>query len=237
MPRGAGTINMRSAYDEWNKLRTPEADAAALSKIGPQLDKAVRLYVGAPDTAARSHAKLLALKAFESYDPKKGTHIQTHFYNQLQPLRRFAAKRRFPVSIPETVQQDLAGLDTARSELEDKLDREPSLAELADYTGLSTRRLSRLSQYGFAVPESTREYAEESQTVDTDSSMSDWEDYIYYDLSPTDKKIYEWRTGYGGAKKLSNNEIAKRLKLSAGAVSQRVSKIADRFDRILDGRR
>jgi DNA-directed RNA polymerase specialized sigma subunit len=52
---------------------------------------------------------------------------------------------------------------------------------------------------------------------------------VYHELTPTDRKIFEWRTGYNGVKKLQAQQIAKKLGVSAGAVSQRTSKIADRL--------
>ncbi len=54
-------------------------------------------------------------------------------------------------------------------------------------------------------------------------------DFVYNDLSPRDKKIFEWTTGYGGAPKMPKVEIAERLGVSPVVISQRASMIAKRI--------
>ena len=57
-----------------------------------------------------------------------------------------------------------------------------------------------------------------------------WLEYVHHDLDPVDKKVLEWKTGLYGKTILSTNEIARRLKITPGAVSQRASKIAMKIE-------
>jgi len=226
---------MDNEYANWTKDKSHDNLKSLIDASKSNINKAVQMYVGHDDPAARSHAKLLAVKAFKSYDPKKGTQLRTHFLNQLQPLRRFAARRRMVFSVPEGVQQDMAGLNTAKKELFDKLDRDPTDIELADFTGISVPRIRKLRKRKFDSAEGglVNEEGEIFQAVTQEpNSLDTWSEFVYHDMNPTDRKIYEWRTGYNGRKMLSNNEIAKKLRLSPGAVSQRVAKI---YDRIAEG--
>ena len=56
-----------------------------------------------------------------------------------------------------------------------------------------------------------------------------WIDYVYSELDPVNKKIMEWKTGYAGSKQISNNDIARNLKISPPAVSQRIGTITKRL--------
>jgi len=51
-------------------------------------------------------------------------------------------------------------------------------------------------------------------------------DYIYYDLDPKDKLIFQHRTGYQGAPVMKVVDLAKKIKMSPSAVSSRAFKIA-----------
>lgn len=59
-----------------------------------------------------------------------------------------------------------------------------------------------------------------------DTTDRDYYEYVYNSVSPLDQKIMEWTSGYKG-KELSNNQIASKLHLSAGAVSQRKARIQE----------
>jgi DNA-directed RNA polymerase specialized sigma subunit len=228
---------MDTEYGAWKNDPQPENLGKLVDAAKGNIDKALRMYVGNDDKAARSHAKVLAVKAFKSYDPSKNTKLRTHFLTQLQPLRRFAASRRMVFNVPEVVQQDMAGIGAAKRELIDALDREPTDAELADHTGLSQGRIQKLRQRQFAMSEGGRLNEEGEIFQDTTQVPGDldtWTDYVYHDLSPVDRKIYEWRTGYNGRKKLTNNQIAAKLRLTPGAVTQRADKIARKIEEGLD---
>lgn len=227
---------MEQEFEAWKTDPTPQNLQSLVGAANSNIGKALQMYAGNDkDPIARSHAKVLAVRAFKTYDPMKGTKLRTHFLNQMQPLRRFAAQRRFVFDVPERVQVDMAGLNTAKQELIDKYDREPTDLELADHTGLSMQRIQRLRQRQLDLSESSRldENGEIFQDLSQDpGEFSTWTQFVYHDLGPIDRKIFEWRTGFNGRKQLPNNEIAKRLRLTPGAVSQRVDKI---YSKIAEG--
>jgi DNA-directed RNA polymerase specialized sigma subunit len=221
-------MQLKDAYTAWKKQPTRPNMMHALQASQPIIEMALRSYVGSKDPVAISHARILAMRAIKSYDPQRGTQLRTHMLTQLQPLRRLAAKRRFVSHIPEQAQYDMSGLREAEADLTDELGREPTEAELADKTGLSMKRLRYLRQ--MAVPTAESSFAEEALQTDAPNPMNDWQDYVYYDLSPTDKKIFEWRTGYNKKPTLGVSEIAKKLNMSAGRVTQRANNIAIRLE-------
>ena len=220
---------LKIAYEAWHKDPSQANLMHALQASQQIINTALRSYVGNQDPVAISHARILALRAIKSYDASRGTQLRTHMLTQLQPLRRLAAKRRFVVNIPEQVQYDMSGLREAEADLTEELGREPSESEIADRTGLAIKRLRHIP--GMAIPQAEGAFGVEGPPqVQQPNPMDDWQDYVYYDMSQTDKKIFEWRTGYNGKPTLGVSDIARKLGMSAGAVTQRANKTAIKLE-------
>ena len=223
------------AYEAWRVKPTPEAMGTLLEASDPILQSAVKSY-GRGNPALHSKARQLAVKAYTSYDPNRGTKLRTHVMNQLQPLTRHAHKLSTAVRVPERASHDLYLLSQARSNFRDKHGRDPADNELADATGVSHKKLRRLQRAGGEIAESSMLETDESGEAGTsypglykEDPEKVWMEYVYHDLGPIDQQILRWRTGMHGDAILSNNEIAARLKLTPGAVSQRAAKLAARM--------
>jgi DNA-directed RNA polymerase specialized sigma subunit len=224
-------MEMEEVYERWKKSPTPESMGELLASSQPVLRSAVQSYAGGNE-ALMSRARILASGAFQSYDPAKGTKLRTHLMTQLQPLTRHAKAYGAVARVPERVQTDLYHLRQAEQKFKESKGREASDLELAERTNLSAARITHVRN--FSRPE-----AAESSFTDEEGAINypgveraDPEriliEYVHHDLDPIDRKILEWRTGLYGKEQISNNEIAKRLGITAGAVSQRAAKIAQR---------
>ncbi len=229
---------MDEAFETWQKKPTPENMGLLLDAASPTIDSALKSYAGG-NPALRSRAKLLAVDAFKTYDPKKGAKISTHLMTQLQPLTRHARAFANVTKTPERVAMDIYRMRQSEQEFLNNQSRLPSDKELADHSGLSVRRLSKLRKYhlGEIAESGLTEMDEGDQSimypgVHRQDPHAIWLEYVHHDLAPIDQKILEWRTGFNGNPVLANNEIAKRLKLSPGAVSQRAARIAKRLSEI-----
>jgi RNA polymerase primary sigma factor len=227
-------------FAEWTKTPTPESNVKILSAVQPTIDTALSSYVGKnPSPIMQSRAKLMALNALKTYDPQRGN-VRTHLLSQLQSLRRLAAKEQNIISIPEQVGLDFQKLESAENELRDKLNRDPADDEVADYTGLSVRRIRKIRSFNQPVAEGMTQV-----TADPDSSPTEiastlpganfstdaWINFVYDDLTPTDKLIMDMTLGRNGRRRASTQEIARRLNITPGAVSQRAAKIQAMLDK------
>lgn len=208
----------------WRKKPGPESLKPLLEASDSVLDSALRSYAGG-DQSLRTQAKLLMLRGMKSFDSKRGVQLKTHLMNQLKPLQRLHLERSQPVDVPERMVMDSRLLHRTEQEYIDKYNREPNAQELAEESGLSLRRIA-------AVRTGARPFAAESISgegvpgKEEDTSDKIWTEYVHFDADPIDKKIIEWKTGLYSSPILENQEIARRLKLSPGAISQRSSKIA-----------
>lgn len=186
----------------------------------------------------------MAAEAVHSFDPSKGAKLSSHIYGQLQPLRRVAPTIADPMPKPERLAIEAHHLEKARTELADTLGRPPSLSELSSYTKIAPKKLVKLQRRNRATvaegqfdPQGESEEDDFMPGVKRQSPEAIWAEYVYHDLGDVDKVIFEHRTGYGGAEKLPNQEIARRLRISAPSVTERANKIQARLDQIYGQRR
>ncbi len=222
-------------HSQWLKNQTPTLNSQLLQKVQPTIDTALSSYVGpTPSSAMRTRAKLMALSAMQNFDPARGN-IKTHLLSQLQSLRRLSAQEQNIIAIPEQVGLDFQKLTEAENALRDKLSRDPNDDELADATGLSTRRIGKIRAFhkpiaeGSTVIETADDYADSgavaSKIPGQMSEQDAWMDFVYGDLDPINKLIMDMALGRNGRKKVSVQEIARKLNITPGAVSQRAAKI------------
>jgi DNA-directed RNA polymerase specialized sigma subunit len=223
-------------YESWKKNPTPEASGQILKAVDPVLSAALRTYAGpAPSPTIRSRAKIMALNAIGTYDPTRAK-LRTHLMTQLQGLRRHVAREGMAVSIPEQVALDLGHVREAENRLRDRLGRDPSDVELADHVGLSTKRLSYLRQHRHARSEGSMQRPTEdgediySPAVMPTGNHSAWHEFVYQDLDPVDQVILEHTLGLHSKPILQNQEIARKLRLSPGAISQRKARIQQKLN-------
>jgi DNA-directed RNA polymerase specialized sigma subunit len=170
-----------------------------------------------------------------TYNPQQGT-LKTHLLSQLQSLRRASAQEQQIISIPEQVGLDYQHLVDAENELRDQLGRDPADSEIADRTGLSYKRLAHIRRSQGSVSEGSVLASNDgmgmpaTQIPGRDQEAEAWVGFVYADLGPVDRVIMDYSLGRNGTPKLGATEIAKRLGITPGAVSQRAAKIQQLLD-------
>lgn len=211
---------------------------STLDRLQPVIDRAIGAFAGGSTSPVlRDRARVLAAKALEGYDPTRGAKLSTHVYGQLQGLRQIRHKLGNPMPAPEQLRRDRGTVLQAAGQLRDSLLREPSDDEVADELGVPVARVERVMRAArIGVPLSALEADEDEDRPGRDvishtrTPEDDWMEAVDHDLSPVDKLILRYRTGYGKNPVLSNQEIARRLGMSAPAISQRAARIQARLD-------
>jgi DNA-directed RNA polymerase specialized sigma subunit len=223
---------MESAYEAWKQKPTEINFDAVLDKAEPVINSALQSYAGG-DKTLHTKAQLLTARAIKSFDSTKGTKLRTHVMTQLQPLSRVYRERTQLISVPERVTTDLYKMKQEEQRFKDQFGRPPADSELTSATGLSRRRLAHIRKFSARETAESSLVGDEGEVLYPGVSAPDPEqiliEYVHHDLEPLDQMILEFRSGLHGKPVLSNNEIATRLKLSPGAVSQRAAKIAARI--------
>lgn len=234
-------LTIRPHFEAYKKAATPRTAAAYLTSIKPILTAGIRA-AGVPDNGlTQSHARRIALNATSSYDPTQGP-LKPFISSHLQRLKRISAQRAQIVAVPERIAMQRTSLNHAETELEDRLGRPPSTAELADHIGINPKQIEKVRTYKTGFGESQMhgllgneddEDALEPAVVQS-NPVSARLNYLYGELDPVDQSIVEHRFGLHGKPQRSVTEIAAMHRLSPGAISQRAAKIARKLDELND---
>lgn len=223
-------------YKQWRDDPSPENNTAVLKAVRPVIDSAVRPLGGSP--ALQGRAKQLVLSGLQTYDPQRAS-LRTHLMTQLQGLRRIAGQQAQPIRVPERVVLDSMRLNRAHAELADTLYRDPTDDELADFTGMSPRRIVRLRQQSRPVAESAATMVDDEGNENTPGVVNNTPqeilaEYVRSELSPADQLLLDYATGNAGRERLPGHAIAAKLGISPSAVSQRLARIQGRFRALED---
>lgn len=238
MPNNQLEPEYRDAFEAWQAEPSPTNTGQLLRTVDPVINSALRAFAGPSARSAnvKAQAKRMAAEAFSGYNPNKGK-LKTHLMSRLQRLRRVASQQRQIIRIPEQVAMDQMQSETAARELEEKLGRPPSDQEIADYTGLSLKRLQYVRGSTRPLAESTITRAGEEGQGGYDPRVRSlaqrpdvWLEFVYDDLDETDQFIMERVLGLHGHKPTKPSAVAKMLKVSPAAISHRMAQIQRKLD-------
>jgi DNA-directed RNA polymerase specialized sigma subunit len=176
-----------------------------------------------PLISMRIEAHKLARQAAESYSPSVGK-FSTHLVNSLKKLSRISTQYGSSVRLPENTQFGLNKLTKAEKDLESELGRTPTIEELADYSGFNIKAVNSLLKN----KKSTVSFTNLLNTPTMiDSSNDEWTTFVYHDLVPRDKIIFEHMTGFGGKAKLSPEKLSNKLNITPTQLNSRVNIISN----------
>lgn len=205
----------------WKKSQMPHDLQALINQMNPIILREVNKWAaGASRSFLEMEGKRLAVEAFKSYDPNAGTALSTYLTTRLQKISRPVYATQNAVRLPENKTLLLHNYLTAQTMLRDTHGRDPTSDEMADHLGWAPKRLAKFQREALR-----KEFVESEDHPDDEDAEDHLVDYVYHDLTPLQKSIFEHRTGYLGAPQLSGAAIQKKLKLSAGQLSHQVSTI------------
>jgi RNA polymerase primary sigma factor len=205
-------------WKQWHKTKDPAFANKLLTSMDPFLQSNVNRYSGAPipRPAIESQARLLALKAFETYNPKMGTQLNTHVGHELKHLHRYVLDYQNVGKIPENRGIAISRFKNIKSNLTEELGREPTILELADALTWSVAEVERMQielRADLNVSQGKEEAFFDSQYNLTDTTK-DIVEFVYWSSPPKEQKIMEYWFGIGGHQKMSMDEMAKKLRIT-----------------------
>lgn len=222
-----------SAYDSWKLDPSPVNMGGVLKELDPIITSEISRYSGGP--VLKTKAKALTINAVKSYDPDRGANLKSWVVTQLQPLSRYRQNLQ-PLRVPEVAGRKAAELNRMQKELGETSGRNPTDIELADYSGVSVKRINQLRDMSKAV---TTESAMASASGDNEGpgalpgvsdsghTISDSAEEIYKGLDDRAKFIYDASTGGHGKPVMQKTDIAARLGVTPAFISQQSEAIAN----------
>lgn len=221
--------------------KTPQNLRAVVDSLDSTINRALSAYTKVQTPVLRQRARLMAADAVRGYDPNAGAKLSTHVHRQLQRLQREAPNITDPLPMPERMRRDSGIIINAISSAADAIGSEVSDEQVSELTGIPVARVNKvrnLMRRGISETAYQEGMAEDDEAQEAVYSSTDpfeeWKNAVYHDLSEVDRVIMAYRTGFRGAPFLANQEIAKRLRMSPGAVSQHANQIQAKLDAYYD---
>jgi len=231
-----------SAFKGWQAAPNPAAMSHLLSKLKPTISSGMISYAGGANPILMGRAKRIAIDAIKSYKPESKATLKSWVLSNMQGLQRYANNLN-PMSLPERVKIENSQLFTAAQEYEANTGRKPNDYELADLTGMSHKRIKYIRK--IAVPTVAESQFDGDGDddggesgfvpgVESNNWQNIWTEYVYNDLDPINKKLFDMKMGRGEHKgqQYSVDDIAKELRMTPAAVSQRSNKIAEKLSQM-----
>lgn len=202
-------------WKQWKKTKSPNDLQKLLDQMTPILLREVNKWAPAMSRSfLEAEAKRLAVEAFNSYDPNAGTALSTYVASRLPKLSRIVYSTQNTARLSETKNLLFHAYSSAVNDLRGQHGREPTNDEIADSLGWSMKKLDK-----FQRQTQRKEFVESEDHPEEETEEDNLVDFIYHDLTPLQKSIFEYSTGYLGKPKLSGAEIMKRLSITQGQLS------------------
>ncbi len=172
-----------------------------------------------PDPVIDAYGKKFALEAFKTYDPTQAN-INTHLYNHISQLSRMVYKAQNAVRIPESQIQMIGRVNQVRGLLTDELDREPTIAEVADHMHLPVQHIAKV------IKNQRADFLNDSDTEmqfnygEHDNATGNRIFAYRQSLAPQRQVQFDALTGFSGAKVLSPQQVGKKFNLKPYEVSR-----------------
>lgn len=217
-------------WRNWKRTKNPIVMNNLVKSIDPFLQSYVNKFGTSPlpRSAIESQARLLAIKAIDTYDPRRGAALNTHIGHELRHLNRYVLEYQNIGKIPENRGIAISKFKNIQAHLRDELNREPSVLELADrlqWSPAEVERMQRELRQDLTVIQGKEEAFFDIGFNETDRTQ-DIVQFIYYQSSPIEQKILEYWFGLGGTPRATPEEMALKLNLPVEEIKKMSKELA-----------
>lgn len=234
-----------NAFKTWQDNPNKDNLSNLYKRFNSEFDKRVNLWSGGAKkvnpAVIKVDLKKNALKAFNNYDPSKGTTLRTHVTNMLRRSQRTVGLYQNMAYIPEEKRFLISPINTARDTLFDEKGSDPTHQEIADYLNKNPQMIAGRIQ-GKITPKLIQNVAkyqikdipdagfEDDPTKNIGSGDIQVAKMLPMALEPREKDFYEYYMGLNGKPKINKiSDIGRRLGLSPTQASRMHRKIINKF--------
>jgi RNA polymerase sigma factor (sigma-70 family) len=224
-------------WKKWKSTGDQQALGELYKSLTPLLKRIGMQYQGnLPPDYIDGEVKRLTLEALKSYDPGRGAQLNTHVTNYVsQKMKRSVYPYQNPTRLAEESHIRIPTFQNVNSNLTDRLGRPPTDQELSRELGWPKKEIQRLRTGTrrdlSALPDTGSWQRKEDERMDEILEL------IRYELTPQEKDVLDYIFGRNGKPKLNANDIAKRMGISPGRVSQLRSSILTKMQTHFGGQK
>lgn len=213
---------------EWKTKRDFRAYSEVKKRNRGMVFKYVNKYRAAsvPQAALEAEAWKLFDDAINNFQPGTGAQFSTYLSYQLRKLDRYTKKYQNVARIPESLAGEIGNYDRKFNQHVKKFKAPPTHEQMSKATGMEIGHVERLHRsrrsdlfegmYEGDVQEG-RDLQEASQWLLIE---------LREELSPQEQRVYDHLIGYNKPKITNKKDLARRLGMSPGRISQITGSIA-----------
>lgn len=209
-------------FHEWKNTGSKRALTNLIGQLEPVINKEVMRATGAlPIAALRAEALSWTVKALNTYDPGRGVLISTHVSNYLPKIRRVNYKFQNAARLPENLQRSYRDYRSARDELTEQLNRDPTDKEVGAHIGWTEKQTTKFRNMLF--DDLIESNAARESAYKEFNSQSIFMEHLQSQFTPEEKMIFEHH------KDLSSAQMAEKLGVNVNRYNYLKSKLVDKI--------
>ena len=222
--------NFQEIWEKWEDTHDDKYRDMAYNLMKPKINKDIGNVQNMPKSALEAEYAKATYKAFENYNPKKGS-FKTYLFHNLKSANR-AVYKNYDLYMPEAKAQKMNTFMESYRRLSEKLDREPSAIELADDLGWS---LNDITPYMRQVKKSTYNLENSSYLGGQDKDMEMIVEMVHHDATPEEQSVLEYIFGMYGKPALETNaDIARATGMSIPKVKRLRAKLFNKIKEAME---
>ena len=228
---------LNDAIDKYiAKKEITDDEVKLISKgLNSVVNSSVKSY-GASRNDLATIGKTRAWRALKSWDKSKGVKLNTYLHGQLKSLYNANQITSNALKLPQRFSYERRKATDLMDSYKDKNGIEPSAEWIGEKMGVSAKKAGSLLWGKNEVSSSQMNSEETGDNLvvvtgsDETRDSSIW-NAVYTDSDEKSKKIIEFLKGYNDSPVIrKKGEIAKKLKISNGALSQRIATIQRQYN-------
>lgn len=216
--------------ERWRASGDPEHLEPLLKAYEPVIQSKIRQYKAPSvnESAFRAELQTHLIKAFETYDPSRGTQLNTHVQNHLLKATRYNNLNQNFAYMPEGQTSIIGKIQRAQNQLNEDLGREPTHAEIAAHIGRPTSVVSRtLKSNRKDIPASKFEDDPDEFAAHRSAEVLS---LLPHSLNEEENQVFSHLMGHEGHEQItSTNALAQKLGKTAPQISRIRSSILTKY--------
>jgi DNA-directed RNA polymerase sigma subunit (sigma70/sigma32) len=206
--------------DRWKKQNDYTAYRKLKEANKGMIMQAVNMYRAAsiPTASLEAEAWILFDDAVNGFDNKAGAKFSTYLSYQLRKLDRHTKKYQNIARIPEALSAKIGDYDRSFTHMSQELGRQPTHKEMSKKLGISVKQVKQMNT-------SRRSDIFESWKPDEGGISSEEKTNwvlieVRDELSPQEREVYDYLIGYKRKQITNKRELATKMGMSPGRISQ-----------------
>ena len=184
-----------------------------------------------PQVFIEMEVKKQVLDSFQSYDPKRGTQLNTYVTSRLPKVLRNTVYTYGNLGrIPEERQRQIFTFQSAKDRLAEQKGRPATAMELASDLSWSLQEVERMEKELRPKKLMTEDGDFSFQSGDTEQKALQ---LVYHSLGAPQQLLFEHHFGWAGKPKLKDADMAKKMKVDLPGLKKMKTDLAGKLEQAL----